>query len=97
MDHIEILKNNFPNLSKRGLVISVNEFLLPQMDLKDFICIDRTPKEAAVNYILAKVPYIVMDESEGYKCLFFRGNYIQAQYDATHAILIRYREITPTN
>lgn len=88
----EILKNNFPELRQQGLVIGLYEFLAPDLDLQRFICLEKSPKEAALEYIQAKKPYIVLDESEGYKCIFFRGNFIKAQYDVTHSKMLRYEE-----
>lgn len=89
---LEILKNNFPDLNKLSLVISINEFLAPETKLFDYVCRDKTAKEAAQDYIREKIPYIVLDESEGYKCIFFRGKFIQAQYDASNAKMLRYLE-----
>lgn len=88
----EILKNNFPDLKQRGLVIGLYEFLSPNVKLEDFICKEKTPKEAALEYISTQRPYIVLDESEGYKCIFFRGNFIKAQYDVTNSKMLRYIE-----
>ena len=90
----EILKNNFPALKKHGLVIGLYEFLSPNLDLQKFICIEKTTKEAALKYIINQKPYIVLDESEGYKCIFFKGNYVKAHYDATNSIMLRYVEVT---
>lgn len=90
----EILKNNFPDLNRQGLVIGLTEFLSPNSDLFNFICRDKTPKEAALQYIHAKQPYIVLDETEGYKCIFFRGNFIMAQYDVTNSKMLRFVEET---
>lgn len=91
---LEILKNNFPDLKQRGLVIGLYEFLSPDVNLQDFICYEKTAKEAAAEYIKAQKPYIVLDESEGYKCIFLRGNFIKAQYDATNSKMLRYIEET---
>ncbi len=90
----EILKNNFPDLKKQGLVIGLNEFLKPEMNLFDYICRNQTPKEAALEYIREKIAYIVLDETEGYKCIFFRGNHIKAQYDVSNSKLIGFAEET---
>jgi hypothetical protein len=90
----EILKNNFPELNKQGLVIGVNEFLAAEKNLFDYICRHQTPKEAALDYISEKIPYIVLDETEGYKCIFFRGNHIKAHYDVTNSKLLGYAEET---
>jgi hypothetical protein len=90
----EILKNNFPNLNGQSVVISVNEFLLADTNLNNFICKGITAQEAALHYIQEKVPYIVLDESEGYKCVFFRGTHIKAQFDATNFKMLRYVEET---
>lgn len=88
----EILKRNFPNLKKHGLVVGLYEFLAPDTNLKNHICMDKTPKEMALEYIRAKKPYIVLDESEGYKSIFIRGNFIKAHYDVTNAKMIGYVE-----
>lgn len=88
----EILKNNFPDLKQHGLVIGLNEFLSSDVNLQNFICYEKTAKEKALEYINAQKPYIVLDESEGYKCIFFRGNFIKAQYDATNFKMLRYIE-----
>lgn len=88
----EILKNNFPDLNRQGLVIGLAEFLSQDSNLLDFICRDKSPKEAALKYINAKKPYIVLDESEGYKCIFFRGNFVKAQYDVTNSKMLRFVE-----
>jgi len=89
---LEILKQNFPDLNGQSLVIGVLEFLQPDVSLQNFICREQTAKEAAVPYIKAEKSYIVLDESEGYKCIFFRGNHIRAQYDATNDKMLRYIE-----
>jgi hypothetical protein len=91
---LEILKNNFPDLKQQGIVIGLYEFLLPETNLKNFICREKTVKEATLPFIQDEKPYIVLDESEGYKCIFFRGNYIKAQYDVTHAKMLGYVEET---
>lgn len=88
----EILKVSFPNLKQNSLVIGVDEFLSSEIDLKNFICYDKTAKEAALEYIRVQRPYIILDESEGYKCIFFRGNFIKAQYDVTNCKMLRYIE-----
>lgn len=88
----EILKSNFPNLNKKGLVIGLYEFLSPEIILENFICNKDTAKEAALKYIRAQTPYIVLDESEGYKCLFFKGKFVRAHYDVTHSKMIQYKE-----
>ncbi|MBC7419238.1 MAG: hypothetical protein H7328_00785 [Bdellovibrio sp.] len=88
----EILKINFPNLNGKGLVISVNEFLSPEMNLQNHICKSGTVKEAALPYMLEKIPYIILDESEGYQCIFFRGNFLKIQYDVTNHKTIRITE-----
>lgn len=88
----EIFKNNFPDLNQQGLVIGLSEFLSPDVNLQNFICYEKTAKEAALKYISAQEPYIVLDESEGYKCIFFRGKFIKAQYDATNSKMLRYVE-----
>lgn len=88
----EILKNNFPNLNGGAVVVGIEEFLLPETNLADYICVGITPKEAALTYIQAQKPYIVLDETEGYKCLFVRGNFIKVQYDITNSKIIRYVE-----
>ncbi len=62
----EILKHNFPKLHNKSLVIGLYEFLAPDVKLENFICHETTAKEAAVKYIKAQKPYIVLDESEGY-------------------------------
>ena len=89
---LEILKNNFPDLKGKSIVLGVNEFLLPETNLQNFICKEQTAKEAALHYINQKIPYIVLDESEGYKCIFFKGRHIKAQYDVTNAKMLRYIE-----
>lgn len=89
---LEILKSHFPELRGRGLVIGLYEFLQPDVDLPSHICHDRTPKEAALAYIQAQKPYIVLDESEGYKCIFLRGRHIKAQYDVTNGRMLGYVE-----
>ncbi len=91
---LEILKVNFPKLDGKGLVLSINEFLSPTLDLQKYICNNQTTKQAALPYITEKIPYIVLDESEGYKCIFFRGRHVQAQYDVTHSIVVRFVEET---
>ncbi len=88
----EILKNNFPQLSQKSLVIGLNEFLAPDLNLQNFICIEKTSKEVATLYIKKNKPYIVMDETEGYKCLFFSGNFIKAHYDISNSKMLRYVE-----
>lgn len=94
LDLFELLKNNFPDLGKRSLVIGVHEFLSENVDLNSFICAENTAKEAALKYIQAQTPYIVFDESEGYKCLFFRGQHVKIQYDASTSQVMRYAEET---
>ena len=89
---LEILKQSFPDLKGRGLVIGLYEFLMPDTDLQKFVCYDRTPKEAALDYIKTKQPYIVLDETEGYKCIFLRGNHIKAQYDVTNSKMMGFVE-----
>ncbi len=89
---LEILKRNFPELNRRVLVIGLYEFLAPDVNLQNFICLVKTPKEVAAEYIQAQKPYIVLEETDGYKCIFFRGNFIRAQYDATNSKMIRYIE-----
>ena len=89
----EILKNNFPDLENKSLVVGLYEFLQPHINLKHFICAEGiTPHQAAYKYILEKTPYIVMDESEGYKCLFLRGNHVRIHYDITQKKMIRFVE-----
>jgi hypothetical protein len=88
----EILKNNFPNLNQQGLVIGVAEFLSPDVDLKSYICLNKTVKDAVAEYASARIPYIILDESEGYQCIFFKGYHIKVQYDVTHAKMLRYIE-----
>ncbi len=62
----EILKNNFPNLNRQGLVIGLDEFLSPNLNMQKFICNDnQTIKIVAASYIEAQKPYIILDESEG--------------------------------
>lgn len=88
----EILKRNFPDLKKQALVIGLHEFLAPDTNLEKYICLERTPKEVALDYIRSKTPYIVLDETEGYKSLFFRGNFIKVHYDVTDSKMIRFVE-----
>ena len=94
LDFFEILKNNFPDLKQQGLVVGLDEFLAQDLILEDYICKEMSVKESALKYIHAKRPYIVLDETEGYKCIFFKGNFIKIQYDATNAKTIRYVEET---
>jgi hypothetical protein len=89
---LEILIRNFPNLDRRGLVIGVAEFLAPDLNLQNFICREKTVKEMAAEYIQRQIPYIVLDESEGYKCIFFKGKNIKAHYDVTNSKMIRFIE-----
>lgn len=91
---LEILKQNFPDLQGRSLVIGLYEFLQPDVQLSHFICHDCTAKEAAVDYIKAQKPYIVLDESEGYKMIFLKGQHIKAQYDVTHSKMLGFVEST---
>ncbi|MBC7741243.1 MAG: hypothetical protein H7061_03540 [Bdellovibrionaceae bacterium] len=86
---LEILKENFPKLDGQGLVISMNEFLSPEINLQNFICKGQSTKEAAVHYIKENIPYIILDESEGYRCIFFKGNHLRVQYDATNSKVVR--------
>ena len=88
----EILKQNFPELNGQSLVIGLYEFLQPDVVLQNFICRLHTAKEAALPYIQSQQPYIVLDESEGYKCIFFRGVHIRAQFDVTNGQMLRYIE-----
>ena len=88
----EILKHNFPKLQNKSLVIGLYEFLSPDVNLENFICRDQTAKQAAVPYIKAQKPYIVLDETEGYKCLFFRGRIIRAHYDVSNSKMLQYNE-----
>lgn len=90
----EILKRNFPELHKKSLVIGLYEFLAPDVQLEKFICRNVTAKEAALEYIRARKPYIVLDETEGYRCLFFRGRIVRAHYDVTNSKMIHYTEET---
>jgi hypothetical protein len=94
LDFFEILKNNFPDLKQQGLVVGLDEFLAQDLILENYICKSMTVKESALKYIHAQKPYIVLDETEGYKCLFFRGNFVKIQYDATNSKIIRYAEET---
>lgn len=89
----EIVKNHFPNLEGKGLVISHNEFLTNYDNLKNYICTSRTVQDTVGDYIKENIPYIVLDESEGFKCLFFKGNFLKVQFDATNNKLIDYHEI----
>ena len=89
---LEILKNNFPILNQQGLVISMAEFLSPDVNLQKFICTSHTVKQAAAAYARAEIPYIILDESEGYKCIFIKGRHIKAQYDVTNVKMLRYIE-----
>ena len=89
----EILKANFPNLLGRSLVISQNEFLTDPGNLEKFICKDKSAKELAAEYIKENIPYIVLDETEGYKCLFFKGNFLKIQYDVTHSTAMQFQEL----
>ena len=89
---LEILKSHFPNLNQQGLVIGIAEFLSADVDLQKFICTNHTVKEAVTAYARAEIPYIILDESEGYKCIFFKGRHIKAQYDVTNAKMLRYIE-----
>ena len=88
----EILKKNFPDLKQHGLVVGLYEFLSPDINLQNYICYEKTTKESALDYIREQKPYIVLDESEGYKCIFFRGNFIKAQYDVTNSKMLRFIE-----
>jgi hypothetical protein len=88
----EILKNNFPDLKNQGLVIGLYEFLAADTILENFICFEKSVKETALDYIREQKPYIILDESEGYKCIFFKGNYIKAQYDVTHSKMLSFVE-----
>lgn len=88
----EILKQNFPNLHGSGLVIGIAEFLSADVDLKKYFCDHGTTKLAAASYIESKIPYIVLDESEGYKCIFVSGNKIKMHYDATEKKIVRFIE-----
>lgn len=90
----EIIKANFPNLQGQSLVISQNEFLTDSANLEKFICKERSAKELAADYSKANIPYIVLDETEGYKCLFFKGNYLKVHYDVTHQAVIQYHEVS---
>lgn len=88
---LEILKNNFPNLQKQGgLILSLSEFLSADIDFKNFICDQKTLKAKAADYAQAQTPYIILDESEGYQCIFLKGNFIKAQYDVTNLKMLRY-------
>lgn len=89
---LEILKQNFPELHGRSLVIGLYEFLQPNVDLSQHICRDRSAKEVAKDYIAAQKPYIVLDESEGYKMIFLKGQHIKAQYDVTNARMMGFVE-----
>lgn len=89
---LKILIQNFPQLKHRGLVMSVNEFLSSDLNLENYICSDKSPKEVAAEYAREQVPYIVLDESEGYKCIFFKGNTIKAHYDVTNSKMIHFVE-----
>ena len=89
---LEILIQNFPQLDNRGLVMSLNEFLSADLNLQNYICLERTPKEVAAEYAREQIPYIVLDESEGYKCIFFKGNTIKAHYDVTNSKMIHFVE-----
>ena len=86
----EILKNNFPILHGSGLVIGISEFLSEKTDYKKFYCDQGATKLAAASYIESKIPYIVFDESEGYKCIFLRGNHVKIHFDATEKKVIRF-------
>ena len=88
----EIIKTNYPNLNGQSLVISQNEFLTESANLNHFICKDRLAKEVAADYIRENIPYIVMDETEGYKCLFFKGNHLKIQYDVTNSHMMQFKE-----
>lgn len=89
----EILKNNFPELNRQSLVIGLYEFLQSDVKLEQYICRGGiTPHRAAYKYILDKTPYIVMDESEGYKCLFLKGNHVRIHYDISKNKMIRFIE-----
>ena len=85
---LEILKSNFPPLNGRGLVISINQFLSTNVDLKNFMCEGTAIKEIATHYISEKIPYIVLDESEGYKCIFFKGNHLRVHYDVSNSKIV---------
>ncbi len=88
----ELIKNNFPDLNGGSLVIGLYEFLTPEIDLKKYLCLDQGPKQAVIPYIQADLPYVVMDESEGYKCLFLKGRHIKAHYDVSRQVMIRFIE-----
>jgi hypothetical protein len=91
----EILKNNFPILNQGSLVVGLFEFLLPETQLDQFLCQKgESPKEAAVKYIKNNIPYIVLDESEGYQCLFLRGNHVKIHYNVSQKKMIRYIEVS---
>ncbi len=89
---LEILKSNFPPLNGRGLVISINQFLSADINLQNFMYENKNVQEAAIHYINEKIPYLILDESEGYKCIFLKGNYLKVQYDVSSAKVIRYVE-----
>lgn len=89
---LQILIDHFPSLEQQGLVIGLYEFLQPDLNYKKYICNEKTVKEVAAEYILKQMPYIILDESEGYKCIFFKGNTFKAQYDATNAKMVHFVE-----
>lgn len=91
-DFFEILKNNFPPLHGGSLVIGVTEFLRPDVKLREFICKNQTAQEAALPYILKQQSYLVLDESEGYQCIFLRGHFVKIHYDATQKKILSLAE-----
>ncbi len=92
LDFFEFLKHNFPDLNQKGLVVGLNEFLTSQVSLTNYICTEKSVKETALDYIKADVPYIVLDESEGYKCIFLKGNFVKIHYDVTNSKMIGFVE-----
>ena len=88
----ELLKNNFPELNGGSLVMGLYDLLNPEINFQNFICINQTAKEAVIPYIQGQQPYIVLDESEGYKCLFLRGHFIRAHYDVSRQVMLRFIE-----
>lgn len=88
----EIIKAHFPNLNGRSMVLSQNEFLAHANSLENYFCTDLTAKDRAAEYIKENIPYIVLDESEGYKCLFFKGTFLKVHYDVTNNKIIQLSE-----